>query len=147
MADLKVLTYPGAALIFFSLLGVGVIHVTDKLRFADGDDDDDDDQVSRLGRCSKYGIRSLNKHVSEHLVEARGGMEAVPEQVRSCIRTGANACFVAQNCCLQIPCSAAGFSRLTKACSSSSKQSRRNVVQEIRIERSDHFGRLCVELS
>ncbi len=112
---LKVLTYRGTDIL---LLRVGVINVTDKLRFADGDGD----EASRLGSCSKDGIRSLNKTVSEHLVEARGGMEAVPEQVGGCIRTGANACFVAQNCCLQIPCSAAGFSRLSKTCSSRAEE-------------------------
>jgi hypothetical protein len=115
VAESKALTYRGTDIL---LLGVGVINVTDKLRFADGDDD----EVSRLGRCSKYGIRRLNKHVSEQIVEARGGMEAVPEQVVSCICTGANAFFVAQNCCLQIPCSAAGFSRLIKACSSRAEE-------------------------
>lgn len=121
VAESKALTYRGTDIL---LLGVGVINVTDKLRFADGDDD----EVSRLGRCSKYGIRRLNKHVSEQIVEARGGMEAVPEQVGSCIRTGVNACWIAQIC------SAAGISRLIKSCKHAS---RRNVVQEIRIERSD----------
>ncbi len=51
----------------------------------------DDDEASRLGRCSQYRITNRNKAVREHLVEVGGGMEAVPEQVGSCIRTGVNA--------------------------------------------------------
>jgi hypothetical protein len=70
----------------------------------------DDDEASRLGRCSQYGITNRNKVVREHLVEVRGGMEAVPEQVGSCILTGVNAEWIAQKC------SAAGISRLIKAC-------------------------------
>jgi len=70
----------------------------------------DDDEASRLGRCSQYRTTNRNKVVREHLVEVRGGMEAVPEQVGSCIRTGVNAEWIAQIC------SAAGISRLIKAC-------------------------------